>query len=77
MLAVFNRGAAIELDSRGRLTEKSRKSLAEKVFTRMDAQERYEDKRHPLRNIVQMQARHLAAYLRDERDTYKPFVSSW
>ena len=43
----------------------------------MDAQERYEDKRHPLRNIVQMQARHLAAYLRDERDTYKPFVSSW
>ena len=77
VLAVFNRGAAIELDSRGRLTEKSRKSLAEKVFIRMDAQERYEDKRHPLRNIVQMQARHLAAYLRDERDTYKPFVSSW
>ena len=76
-LALFNRGAAVELDSRGRLTDKSRKSLAEKVFTRLEAQERYEDKRHPLRNIVQMQARHLAAYLRGERETYSPFVSSW
>ncbi len=76
-LALFNRGAAVELDSRGRLIDKSRKSLAEKVFTRLEAQERYEDKRHPLRNIVQMQARHLAAYLRGERETYSPFVSSW
>ena len=77
VLAVFNRGAAVELDGRGRLTEKSRKSLADKVLTRLEAQERYEDKRHPLRNIVQMQARRLAAYLRGERDAYRPFVSSW
>ena len=48
VLAVFNRGAAVELDGRGRLTEKSRKSLADKVLTRLEAQERYEDKRHPL-----------------------------
>jgi len=77
VLAVFNRGGAIELDSRGRLTEKSRRSLADKVLTRLEAQERYEEKRHPLRNIVQMQARRLAAYLRGERDAYSPFVSSW
>lgn len=77
VLAVFNRGAAVELDSRGRLTEKSRRSLAQKVLTRLEAQERYEDKRHPLRNIVQMQARRLASFLREERDAYRPFVSSW
>ena len=77
VMAVFNRGMSIELDSRGQLTEKSRKSLAEKVLARMEAQERYADKRHPLRNIIQMQARHLAAYLRGERDSYLPFVSSW
>ena len=44
VLALFNRGAAVELDSGGRLTEKSRKSLAEKVFVRMEANERYEEK---------------------------------
>ena len=77
VLALFNRGVAVELDGRGRLTEKTRKALAAKVFVRMEAQERFEDKRHPLRNIVQMQARHLAAYLRGERDCYQPFVSSW
>lgn len=77
VMAVFNRGSPVELDERGRLTEASRKSLAEKVLARLEAVEVYEEKRYPLRAIVQMQARRLAAYLRGERESYTAFVSSW
>ncbi|RME55277.1 MAG: CRISPR-associated endonuclease Cas1, partial [Caldilineae bacterium] len=77
VMAVFNRGTPIILDEQGRLVEKSRKVLAEKVLARLEAQERYEEKRHSLRAIVQMQARRLAAYLRQERDAYQPYLASW
>lgn len=77
VMAIFNRGSAVALDERGRLTEASRKALAGKVLARLEAVEKYEEKRHPLRAIVQMQARGLASYLRGERDGYTSFVSSW
>jgi CRISPR-associated protein Cas1 len=77
VMAIFNRGVAIEMDERGKLTEPARRSLAEKVLARLEAAEAYEEKRHPLRQIIQMQARHLATYLRGERDAYTAFVSSW
>lgn len=77
MMAVFNRGIAVELDERGRLTEASRHGLAEKVLARLEAAEAYEGKRYALRQILQMQARHLASFLRREREGYEPFVSTW
>ncbi|MCB0112482.1 MAG: CRISPR-associated endonuclease Cas1 [Caldilineaceae bacterium] len=77
VMAVFNRGTEIELDERGRMTEASRRDLAAKVLARLEAVEKYDDKRHPLRAVIQMQARRLAAFLRRERPTYEPFVASW
>ncbi len=77
VMAIFNRGTAIEMDERGKLTEAARHSLAEKILARLEASEPYEDKRHPLRQIIQMQARHLATYLRRDRATYTAFVSTW
>ncbi|MEZ4861181.1 MAG: CRISPR-associated endonuclease Cas1 [Caldilineaceae bacterium] len=77
VMAIFNRGTAIEMDERGRLTEAARHSLADKVLARLEAAERYEEKRHPLRQIIQMQARRLAVYLRGERKEYEAFVSVW
>lgn len=77
VMAIFNRGTPIEMDERGKLTEPARHSLAEKVLARLEAAEAYEDKRHPLRQIIQMQARHLATFLRGERGMYTGFVSSW
>ncbi|MEM7537536.1 MAG: CRISPR-associated endonuclease Cas1 [Chloroflexota bacterium] len=77
VMAVLNRGTSIDMDERNKLTEETRRSLAEKVFARLNAAEPYEGKRHPLKSIIQMQARHLATFLRDERDEYTPFVSSW
>lgn len=77
VIAVFNRGMSIEMDERGRLTDVARRSVAEKVLARFEAAEPYENKRHPLRAIIQMQARHLAAFLRGDRASYAPFVASW
>lgn len=77
VMAIFNRGTAIEMDEWGKLTEPTRHSLAEKVLARLEAAEAYEDKRHPLRQIIQIQARHLATFLRGERVAYEAFVSSW
>lgn len=77
VMAVFNRGTAIDLDERGRLVAEARRDLARKVLARLEAAEPYEGKRHPLRSIIQRQARHLATFLRGERETYEPFIASW
>ncbi|HMN29632.1 MAG TPA: CRISPR-associated endonuclease Cas1 [Caldilineaceae bacterium] len=77
VIAIVNRNMALELDERGRLVEAARRTLAEAIFKRLEAAEPYEGKRYPLRLILQMQARHLATFLRGERTEYVAFVSSW
>lgn len=77
VLGLVNKGMKIEQDERGLLVKKTKEQLRDKILARLDARERYEKKRHALKNIIQMQARHLATYLRGERDVYEPFVGSW
>jgi len=59
------------------LTTETRRMLAEKILGRLESVEPYEKKKHPLRAILQSQARHLATFLRGERAAYEPFVASW
>lgn len=77
VIAIVNRNMALALDERGRLVEAARRTLAEAIFKRLEAAEPYEGKRFPLRLILQMQARHLATFLRGDRPHYEAFVSSW
>lgn len=77
ILGLVNKGVVIQQDEQGYLTEKTRRFLAEKVLARLESGERYAKKRYPLRVIIQMQARQLATYVRNERDAYDPFVTSW
>ena len=77
VLGLVNKGVKIEQDEQGFLTEKTRRFLAEKILKRLEAKERYEKKRHSLRAIMQMQSRHVATYVRRERDAYDPFTTSW
>ncbi|MFQ5433971.1 MAG: CRISPR-associated endonuclease Cas1 [Anaerolineae bacterium] len=77
ILGLINKKVRIEQDARGFLTEKTRRQLAEKILARLESQERYEGKRHPLRAIIQWQARHLATFVRNEREAYRPFITSW
>lgn len=77
VLGLVNKGVKLEQDERGMLTEKTRHTLAEKILGRLESPEKYESKRHPLRSIIQQQARHIATYVRGERDLYLPFTTSW
>lgn len=77
MLGLVNKGVKIEQDDKGYLTEDTRKMLAEKVLNRLETPEMYEKKNVPLRIIIQSQARHLATFLRGEREAYRAFVMAW
>lgn len=83
IFGLANKGVKFEQDERGYLTGATRKMLAEKFFERMESSETYSagntaaKKSFPLRLIVQMQARHVATFLRGEREEYVPFQMSW
>ncbi|MBN1954604.1 MAG: CRISPR-associated endonuclease Cas1 [Anaerolineae bacterium] len=77
VFGLVNKRVALEQDERGLLTQQTRRNLAEKVLARLEAADRYEKKRLPVRAILQSQARHLATFLREERKPYRPFVASW
>ena len=77
LIGLVNRGFAIDLDDEGHLDGPMRKRLAEKVLERMTSAESYENKRTPLRHIMQCQARHVATFVRGERTAYVPFTAGW
>ncbi len=77
LIGLVNRGFAIDQDEEGWLDRPTRKRIAEKILERMDSTEPYEGKRQPLRHILQQQARHIATFVRGERQAYDPFVMGW
>lgn len=77
IFGLANKGVNFEQDDEKMLTKETRRLLAEKVNERLDSEAAYEGKQHPLRAILQSQARHLATFLRGERLTYEPFQMTW
>ncbi|MBN1148569.1 MAG: CRISPR-associated endonuclease Cas1 [Anaerolineales bacterium] len=77
VIGMANKGMAFEQDERALLTKEFRRTLAGKVQERLDSQVAYEDKRHSLQAVMQMQARHLAVYLRGERPAYRSYQMAW
>jgi CRISPR-associated protein Cas1 len=77
VLGLANKHVPLQQDERGLLTQETRRRLADKVLARLEGAARYEKKQQPLRAILQSQARHLATFLRGEREQYEPFVAGW
>ena len=77
VIGLVNKHFAVEQDEDARLREATRNKFAEKIKERLDSTEVYEKKRQTLRFIVQNQARHLASFLRSEREQYEPFIAGW
>jgi CRISPR-associated protein Cas1 len=68
------RGYRIKMDDLNRLTDETRKDFTSKVLSQLEGRTRYEgSQRATIRHIIQMQARHLATFLRGERP-YTPFL---
>ncbi len=78
VLALIGLGVPLARTEEGWLTDETRRAIAQRVLERLEnGTERYEKKRQPLRVILQTQARHIATFVRKERDTYEPFVAGW
>ena len=77
VIGLINKGVKLEQDERGRFTKETARMLATRVLDRLEGNEPYEQKKYPLRAIIQQQARHLATFLRNERLEYEPFVATW
>ena len=75
IIAMVNKGYRPKLEEE-RLDSESRREVARRVLERLDDEERFEGKKHRLRTIIQMQARHLAMAIRRERP-YRAFVGAW
>jgi len=75
VIAMFNQGQAIDM-KQGLLDETSRRAVADKVVERLKSPEPFEGRRYEVRSIIQMQARHVATFLRGERP-YRPFAFKW
>lgn len=77
VIGMANKQVDFQQDDQHLLTKETRRVLAEKVQERLESEALYEGKRHPIRAIIQKQARHLATYLRGDRLVYEPFQMSW
>jgi CRISPR-associated protein Cas1 len=77
VIGMVNKRFSVEQDEEARLSETTRKRVAEKILERMESSEAYERKRQTLRHILQSQARHLALFLRGEREQYSAFIAGW
>ncbi|RMH15622.1 MAG: CRISPR-associated endonuclease Cas1 [Gammaproteobacteria bacterium] len=77
ILGMVNRRMPLEQDERGLLTQSTRRQIAEKVLNRLDSKETHHGKQYSLRQIIQIQAREVAAFIRGDRENYQPFISSW
>ncbi len=76
VLGLINRRVALNMDQESRLDPPTRRTLAEHVLKRLEATERYEGKRRVLCHILQEQARHIATFVRGDRQEYRPFLLS-
>jgi CRISP-associated protein Cas1 len=76
--AVFGMlGTGFKLGMDGdRLDDPTRKLVAGKVRERLAVRVRHRGKRHTLENVIHIQARAVASFVRDGV-LYKPFVGSW
>ena len=60
----------------GSLDSEARESIAQTILERLESTEMYEKREYQVKSIIQIQARHLADFLRDEKK-YRPFHFKW
>lgn len=83
VFAMLNLGMDLQLDEEGRLTLPCRRLLIEKVQERLETPEPYGQAtasrrdRRKLKSIIVAQARHVAAYVRGQVESYEPYAGRW
>jgi CRISP-associated protein Cas1 len=77
VVGLANKGVNFEQDDKHLLTKETRQMLAGKIQERLEGLVLYEGKRRLLRAVIQLQARHVATFLRGERFQYVPYQMAW
>lgn len=77
VIGLAARGFKVVQEEDGLMTLETRRAFAEHVLSHLESQTRYQGKRFPLRAVIQMQARAIAAYLRGDSPAYQPFAAGW
>ena len=77
IFGMLGKGSEITVDEEGMLEEKARKQIAQKIFERLESEERYEGMKHKIRTIMFKQAQAIASFARGDRSIYKPFIGGW
>jgi len=75
VLGILGTGFKVGMEGE-RLDEKTRKLTAQRVRERLAVRVTHRGRKHTLENIVHIQARSVASFVRDGV-VYKPFVGSW
>jgi CRISPR-associated protein Cas1 len=75
VIAHVNVGESVTM-TQGMLDADTRKTIASRVLERLQTPEPYQGKRYQIRSIIQMQARRLASFLRNDGQ-YKTFAFKW
>ena len=75
VLGALGTGFKVGMDGE-RLDEKTRKLMAERVRERLAVRVKHRGKKHTLENVIHIQARAVASFVRDGV-LYNPFVGSW
>jgi CRISPR-associated protein Cas1 len=73
---LLNQRVALTQAADGRLDDATRRTLADRVNERLEAEELHEGRRRRLRTIIQSQARRVATFVRGEAD-YHPWLGRW
>ncbi len=75
ILGTLGTGFKVGMDGE-RLDEKTRKLTAQRVRERLAVKVTHRGRKHTLENVIHIQARSVATFVRDGV-VYKPFVGSW
>ncbi len=75
VLGALGTGFKVGMDGE-RLDEKTRKLTAERIRERLAVRVTHRGRKHSLENVIHIQARAVASFVRDGV-LYKPFVGSW
>lgn len=76
IFGMLNRGVDLKAED-GSLDQTTRRQLGAKVNERLEGQEPFEGRKFRLKSIIQMQARHVATYLRGEGKPYTAWLGRW
>lgn len=77
VFGLVNRRFVVEQDDRGWLVEATKRQFTEHILGHLQTAVRHNGQKHPLQQVIQMQARAVASFVRKDRQEYVPFKASW